>query len=320
MFRKKTRKENDKINIKKQLGEKNLIIPRYTYEVWRTFYPTANYDMWELNTHPNNIISFLENTIKTLIPTFEEIGNIKYEILTLNHRYLNWLKEKKIEDNPENQCEYLSILSEEDKLNIMKEEHMNEFHQVYFLQVITSVNPVDNETSFHLTEELSEELANYFNEIFTDFNIFVPGYVVDFETAMEYEDRLLNLSKAFLEDHIRAKLHILDTQKYKSGVNFSMLFIPIIFKKTYEKAVFSYSDIIGEAGKEYLTHPEMIVFTKEYLKKNGFSTIEAFLDTNTSKKIHDIFSENAHIVPFLQTIDRIVESAKVFMKILKEKS
>lgn len=305
------------MRLRKLPGLQQANITRYTYDAWKKCFPKASYNEWYEQTYPDNILDFLEAASDTISKRYSSIEKTKFMVVTINKEYFKWINENKLEDSIKTRTAYADQMTAETAKRLIKDEHMNQNYQMMFLYGVARLKE-DKNTNFVLPVSVIEKINKYLNIIFKSQETFIPGYVLKMETAIMHSDKLLNLAKAYFEDHQSARLGMMETQEYVKGTNVALYFIPIIFKKEFDEAIFEYNDIYGRKDALYERYPELITFDKDGFSEYGIDRI-GFEETGISQEINKIFYPNKFdMVPNLARLSEIMDIEEEFVKELKK--
>lgn len=308
------------MRIRKKLpGLEQANITRYTYDAWKKCFPQSNYTQWYDQTHPDNILDFLEDSSNTIGKQYSSVKKTKFKVITINKEYFQWIKENRMEDSQDTRISYANQMTAQTAKKLLKEEKMNTDYQILFLYGVVTLKEY-KDTNIILPELLIQKISQYLSTIFRSQEIFIPGYVLKTETVIEHSDKLLNLAKAYFEDHQRVKLGMMEKQEYIKGTNIALYFIPVIFKKEFDEALFAYEDIYGKEDALYERYSELITFDKEGFSEFGINGIKEFNETNISQEINKSFYPNRiEIIPNLINLSEVLKIEEEFVRELKRK-
>lgn len=188
------------MRIRKKLpGLEQANITRYTYDAWKKCFPQSNYTQWYDQTHPDNILDFLEDSSNTIGKHYSSIKKTKFKVITINKEYFQWIKENRMEDSQDTRISYADQMTAQTAKKLLKEEKMNTDYQILFLYGVVTLKEY-KDTNIILPELLIQKISQYLSTIFRSQEIFIPGYVLKTETVIEHSDKLLNLAKAYFDE------------------------------------------------------------------------------------------------------------------------
>lgn len=296
---------------------KQANITRYTFDAWKRCFPQSNYNEWYAQTYPDNLLNFLRNAAISIGKNYAAIEKTKFMVVTINEEYFRWIQENKLEDTVESRTAYASQITEADAVRLLLEEKLNVNYEIMFLYAAVMLEN-DHSTNFMLSDEIIAKLKIYLESIYKSQEIFIPGYILKTDTAVKNSEKLLNLAKAFFDEHQKVRLGVMETQEYAKGANLSLYFIPVILKREFAKAVFEFDEIEGNEKRLFERYPNMLMFDQAGFMKYGISGVEEFVKTDFYQDIKEVFYPyEIEIIPNLVSSDQIIEIETNFVKELR---
>lgn len=260
----------------------------------------ATYDDFE-----NNIVSYAMTVAAEM---FENgIYTECVRVCTLDEEYIEWLNDIGLKHNEENAGQYISAMSDEDALRLLRK---NEFDNEYTACVIPLVLDADmylnQKTNFKLDELSVKLLQRYLDRIYGKGTVYVPGYILSCENVFDPDtpERLIDFAKEYEESGMQIRYdewnyqdNYIDVIDIADDVDGRQLIVLIPFV-VHAKIDTPYIDIANVSLAE---SPQMLYsFTKSDMYDCGIDNVPDIWDTR-------FFEHLAENINFTRLIARPIE-------------
>ena len=260
---------------------KNLMLLRYTYDVFQILFPKSNRDAYENRYFPDDASAF----IKSAVSSYKKIYGGKCKILsvtiaTIDDAYIVWLKKHNYNHSIKRLFEYTDEY--ENDIEYWDEHYkasgMTTSYHVLCIPC-TMMLPNATITEYSLDSDCCEQIQNILSENYHESNVYLPGWYVHANEMPKCAKRIVSLSKEYFETGMRIRLGQYLEQSYhrekEIGASYLYMSVPFVIKteNTNSKIDFRKSNQQDENQSFFF---DMINFTEKN-KINLMSGISKFI-------------------------------------------
>jgi hypothetical protein len=247
-----------------------LIVVRYTRDTFRDLFPAVSDNEWEYRNSPNDIASFVKNSIDTSKSTCATKTCCAI-IATIDNKYLEWLKIKKRNHSTKSLAKY--IKQHVDDIPFWNERLMKSgmttTYNILGIPSLIILHDLDGASSqYSLSKKTTDEISQLLKTIYKSHEVFVPGWILKGCDMPSCTQDIAQLAELFWKDGTRVRLGKYLEQRYNQNEiadKFSPLYfvVPFVVKAQITNAIINLDDIRFAEGDYTNQSMESIKFKKQ---------------------------------------------------------
>ena len=265
----------------KQSPITSLSVTRYTFDAWMKCYPDSNELEWYEKTCPDSLVDFIATTAVSSAKQFEQYNlSIPTMAAVLDDEYWEWLKDR--ENTATERASYAREMSKKDALRLARKHGMDYSYTVCLYPLMLGYDEYRMSNKRVLSKETCAEFAKYLRSVMPKLGVYVLPYCLEMKHAQHYEERLINMTKSFLDNKVEIVEKKWENVHGRRKSLISLYCIPVVFREKHNTMTFVPSEIYADKNIRTRGMHDM-AFSQDFFDEYGIEGVTPFLETNISE-------------------------------------
>lgn len=262
---------------------KNMIYAfRYTEAVW----DIMNHNdkkmsaLWETENQPASMSRFIiKYKIEHDVSEDAEIMPV-----VIGAEYIKWLKENKMRDSRESKICYASGMTDAEIMSLARKNEMDMDFRLFLIPAAV-LSPCMDLYNFSLKKPAKDELMKYLESIYGKGSIYIPGCIVDIETAVREKRDFIRYAQIWHSCGTDCTNINWAVQYRGNDTEVMLLCIPYVFIYRHEKP----SQSVNSMKNNVFINSCDFIFKKKQLKQDGIRGAKSLSSHNAYSEIAKCF-------------------------------